>query len=549
MADQDSTINTPGRVGGQWTYDQLEERRQPCRDLMGGTRAVRARVSTYLPQLPGEADPEYRERYMGAVVRPWFPQAVRNLVGKPFRTELKLGEDVPEIIRGGQTPARPRQPRISGETESDDRERQGIVDLHAHLAATGTLPEEGWAEDIDLQGNGLHMFARSMMEDWIAEGFRGILVEHQKTNLPANPSLADLKGAGRAYFVPLFPEHSIEVLDEYVNGRRVLLRARLRSKRTEVTPKGVKDVDQVRVYHRGAYMEDGKTPAEFCRWELFEPAADGKWPEPVTANAKEWGFMSPQVEIPISLMPIGRPPLEDLADLVFDDWREEVDRATYKRAVRRPTLVFLGFEKKQVAEALSYTSGLRVVHSTAKPGEASVAGVEIGGQEDASWEADRKARHEQIRLAGLEPLLPDQTQTLGERRIASSEAHAALQVWTLRLVDCLELALGFMARYRGLPSGGSVICGEDYLKEGPQVAALQDIQEMRRADPPEISRATAWKMRKKLGVLPEDFSEKDEAALLDEEEKREAANLGASARGLLDTPKPPPGEAPPAEAN
>jgi hypothetical protein len=177
-----------------------------------------------------------------------------------------------------------------------------------------------------------------------------------------------------------------------------------------------------------------------------------------------------------------------------------------------------------------------VVHTTAKPGEADVKAVEIGSVESAAWAEDRKALIEEIRLAGLEPLLPDQTQTLGERRIASSEAHAALQVWTLALIDCMERALGFMAGYRGLDSGGSVICGEDYLREGPQQTALQDVQEMRRNG--EISRRTAWKIRQKLGVLPDDFDMDAEETALAEEERREGAALRATARDLLDAKRP-----------
>jgi hypothetical protein len=505
-------VNTPGDVGGS-TYEALETARRPCRHLMGGTSTVRANVGTYLPMLPEEAGPEYQERYMGAVVKPWYPDAVDDLVGKPFSGEIRLESDVPLAIRGQK--------------------------------ATDNVPAvRGWAENADMAKADFQTFLSRVFHEAVAEGGGAVLIEHPPTDLPTNPSKADNKASQkRPYLVHLHPEQIIEASTATVDGNEVLEVLRYRSSR-----KGAKTqlggcrpvIPQVWVLHRGKPDVEGG----WVRWELYEPNAKGNWSEaPIEKGTRE-----PFTEIPVEpaiewdLLP----PLRNLADLVFEDWRAEIGMAGHITTGLRMTVGTYGFDTDKVIAAFRYSAGLRILSTPKGPNDAKMEILESSGAVVAAWQGERDKRHEAIRLASKRPEMPEKTQTLGEKRIDTAGANAALRRMVDRFKDRMESILrlwaeaGAWALEANETPGGTITFPDDYLKEGANPAVLQDLQAMRnRPEGPDISRLTAWERRAALGALPPDFDYKQELARLAEEAKEDDPGLLRTARELLDTPKPP----------
>ena len=103
--------------------------------LLGGTEAMRAAGKEFLPQYDNESDKNYQSRLQRATLLNMTEQTLDTLAGKPFREAIVLDEDVPTQI-------------------------------------------EDLAEDVDMQGNNLQVFARSWFREAWAKGFSHVLVEH-----------------------------------------------------------------------------------------------------------------------------------------------------------------------------------------------------------------------------------------------------------------------------------------------------------------------------------------------------------------------------------
>jgi hypothetical protein len=102
--------------------------------LLGGTVAMREAGATYMPRFPLECDASYKERLATATLFPAFSETVSNLSGHVFARPVVVGEDVPAAI-------------------------------------------QAQAQNIDLQGSNLTVFAATWFHRALAYGMAHVLVD------------------------------------------------------------------------------------------------------------------------------------------------------------------------------------------------------------------------------------------------------------------------------------------------------------------------------------------------------------------------------------
>src|SRR5258705_6476885 len=69
------------------------------RNLMGGTNAMRAAGTAYLPQEEAESSALYASRLTRSWLFPAFEKTVIDMTGKVFDKPVTLAKDVPDEIR------------------------------------------------------------------------------------------------------------------------------------------------------------------------------------------------------------------------------------------------------------------------------------------------------------------------------------------------------------------------------------------------------------------------------------------------------------------
>ena len=103
--------------------------------LLGGTAAMRAAGTTFLPKWPNEESGSYDTRVGTATLFPALGRTISVMAGKPFSKQLTLQNDVPERI-------------------------------------------QVWCQDADQQGNSLHSFSADVMAEALGYGICGVLVDY-----------------------------------------------------------------------------------------------------------------------------------------------------------------------------------------------------------------------------------------------------------------------------------------------------------------------------------------------------------------------------------
>ena len=105
--------------------------------LLGGTKAIRAAGTTYLPKFTKEEEDSYKRRLSVSTLFPAFSKTVEVLASKPFSKILKPSEDTPERMLE-------------------------------------------WQQDIDLKGKNLHSFSYQILKESLGYGISYVLVEYPK---------------------------------------------------------------------------------------------------------------------------------------------------------------------------------------------------------------------------------------------------------------------------------------------------------------------------------------------------------------------------------
>lgn len=477
-------------------YTAMQPAQEIVRDVAGGTLRLRgqiaparaantggASVSKYLPKFPAEHADDYVTRLATSTLFNAYGRTVQGLVGMVFKKNPALAEDVPEVIRGN--------------TE------KGIG---------------GHAENIDLAGTHLDVFAREVLEDAF-EGHAFILVDMQKA-LGAGATLADEIRAGlRPYWVKYKASQAVNFRPVTINGQREIGQITFEEETSvEAGEYGEQEVKRYRTFRLMPYADVATQEIKHTvYWKLQEKRHENG--QDVFVILDE-GVIKGFSRIPVAVV-YGRktgflqsqPPLLDLALLNIKYFQKESDRDQSEHKCGNPIPIFkIADQDKQIVPA---GSGL---------------GIIIGKDEDAFYlepegsalESTRKTLEDlrgQMAALGLSTLAarPQVQATATETIIDFTQESSELESIARSEQDALELCLGFHAQYLGLKSGGSVTLGAHLKSLRLTQAQVQAYSSMASAD--QLSNRTLWDVLKAGDALPDGFDADTEETRLKDQQK------------------------------
>lgn len=444
-----------------------------CRDVYGGTLQMRNARTKYLPQFPKEPNDAYDGRLKASVLYNAFGRTVGGLVGMVFRKDPVLGEDVP-------------------------------------------APIAQHAENIDLAGRHLAVFARDGFEDALVDGHVHIFVDMQAVPRGAVPTLADERALGlRPYWVLIRKQDVLRIRSVNVGGRPVV--TEFAYQELQPVPDGEygeREEKRVRIY-RLVTGEEGKHQVQFEVWaqRKVDGAATDTWTRiedgtmtigriPVATDyTRRSGFME------------SRPPLLDLALENVLHYQTRSDRCNNLHIAATPIPVLIGAE----TDGEGKTQLVSTQHAIELPLNGDAKYLEPTGAALTHSRDELKDIEARMAALGLAMLERDTraAETAEAKRIDKSASDSQLSAAARGLEDALEEALGLHAEWMGLGenAGGSVSVNRDFERQqlSPQmVSALSSA-----VGAGQLRMETLWDILKRGDVLPEGFDAEVEREALD----------------------------------
>jgi hypothetical protein len=451
--------------------------------------AITWNESPYLPRFPNEQPFDYELRRRHAPFTNIYADIGDNLASKPFSKTLELDEDEPDNLK--------------------------------------TI-----AENIDGQGNNLHVFARKAFRSGIDKFIHWILVDY--TNVPQGATLADERSIGaRPYWVSIEPERMLANYSAFVNGQEVIYYARIHEPIKRKSGYGEVMVDRVRVLNREPILDPitnepiGFGPPTWQVYELINTTGDdGK-------EKANWLVVA-SGEITIGVIPLvafipagrngcswqGRAPLHDLAYMQIEEFQQESNLKSIKEMTAYPMLAGNGVQGADAqGQQIIVPVGPRAV-LFAPPGTDGTHGewkfIEPTGASLNFLQSDLEKLRTEMRNLGRQPLTTTNLTVVTTANVAM-KAHNAVQAWSLMLKDALEQAWVLTCKWLNIDAQPQVNIHTDFgvdFEAGTELDALLKGQAQGI-----LSKETIQSEFKRRGVLSDDFDPEEEAQQLAEEEQ------------------------------
>ena len=447
-------------------YNALEQRRRVCRDLLGGTDAMREAGVEYLPQEEAEEHKDYQRRLDRSFLYNGFAKTVANLTGRVF--------DHPVSVEG-----------------------------HAKY--------EEWAANITNSGQDLETFAAQVFKTGVSEGMAFILVDYPVVSEDEGPTdnYDAMKSAARPYMCEIKPQDLYWWWVVNNEGEQVL--TEIAWKDTYVDRKTGRRMNQIRTWERGGI------------WQIWrKPSAAVNTPEQWVISSE--GSADPVTEIPLVAIYFGRkthslgaePPLRDLADMNVEHWQSDSDQRHVLHVARVPVLVTKGLMQDGKPQKVV----IGVNRSLNLPADGDAFYLEHTGRAIEAGEKDLQKIESRMAAMGISLLLAQRPgdMTATEKAIGKAAEESALQVMAKACKAGLEQAFAFMGAWVPEAVGGAmpvVTMNTEYDMVINDAAELQSIDNDR--DRGDISRETMWEEKKRRGIYGKDFTTERENARLDTE--------------------------------
>lgn len=432
-----------------------------CATLMGGTRAMRDAGTAYLPKWPNEEQKAYDARLAVATLFPAYQRTVQTLTGKPFSKPMKLSDDMPAQIRT-------------------------------------------WvSEDVDLQGRKIDVFAADVLQEALALGSCGILVDYPTVDTAAVRTQAEEKAVGaRPYMVHIHPQQILGWRAERLAGSWRFTQLRIMETVEEADgPFALKKVLQVRVLEPGKWATYRKTKSAVG--EEWVPHKDGVTTLSAIPFVPVYGE---RVEFMIS-----KPPLLEMAHMNVEHWQSYSDQQTILHVARVPILSVTGIDDDKWTLTVGASSAVKL------PTGATMAYVEHTGAAIDAGKESLADLEDRMRQAGAELLIMRKQSSVTATEVAADNevAMCALQRITQSVEDALDTALQFMADWVKLPAGGSVDIFSEFgaLTMGEAQAQLL----LQSAQAGKVSDETYFEELQRRGIVSEERTWADEKARMDEQ--------------------------------
>lgn len=383
--------------------------------ILDGAAAMRNAREKYLPKFPNEAQPDYDFRCKNAKFTNIYRDIVENLASKPFSKECKI---------------------IDGTASTD------IVAL---------------AEDIDGQGNSLHVFASDTFFRGINNAIDWIFID--KAPVPENATRADEKAAGvRPYWVHVPAKNLLAVYSDTVEGKEAIVHARVLE--VESVRDGFEEVTKTRVRELNREKMDGGGygPATFRLWEKIKAEAPGLKSEWIVISEGAIAIGEIALVPYITGMRIGAswqivPAMQDAAYLQIEHFQQESNLKSVKGQACFPMLAGNGVSPPtdDAGNAITVPVGPHAVLFAPPNGEGQHGEwkfIEPSAQTLQFLAEDIKSTEQQLRELGRQPLTAQTGNlTVVTTAFAAQKGNSAVQAWALNLKDALEQAFMFTAKW------------------------------------------------------------------------------------------------------
>jgi hypothetical protein len=436
---------------------RMEKKWRLLHDLLGGTEAMRAARTRWLPQEPKEEDDAYSCRIDRAVLYNATEATLDGLVAKPFSQAVTMDESLLPAQMGS---------------------------MH---------------ENIDKCGTDATSFTKDVFRKGLEYGLTHVLVDFPVMSDDA--TLADeIESEARPVLVRIDPPDLLGWRSERTDtGSLRLTQIRFHEVRVEdVGLYGDEEVDYIRVYN--APGADG----ELGTWELwrkgpnevqYAPHSNGTHTFPgvplFTFYVNKTGFME------------GTPPLEDLMWLNVAHWQTSADLRNTLRMVLAAIFCATGIEEEKLKEMVfGPNSFLKAEQSDAKFFFAEHSGKGISAGRDELKELEAR-----MEILGLKPLIERSSRSTATGKIIDeSRTSSDIQQW-IRVLESFMVEL-FKASALWINEELSEDFTFDIFNDfgiGARASDdLAELREMRKMIPPAIDHETYLREVKRRSLLADD---------------------------------------------
>jgi hypothetical protein len=452
-----ATTNTP-------TLNDVAERTEESKEmclrfdlidaLIGGTAAMRAARTKYMPKRALEEEHDYEARLRNATLFPAYTETVKNLTGRAFAEPMQLGQDVPEWIA------------------------------------------KEVADDADRQGRKLAVWAADWFRSGLHYGLVHALVDSPETGAEVLTQ-ADQERAGvRPYVIAINPRR---VLGWQLDENGSLAQVRIAFRRAVRGAFATSYVDQVRVYEPGKVDIYEKNPQT------------GAW---LSAGTKPMGVKG----IPLATFYTGRtatmeavPPLLELAYLNAKHWSMQASNDSLVEVASIPVMVAIGVsDDSTIAIGEKYAVNL--------PDGADLKYVEHSGKAIECGRNALQDLKDEMRQAGAKLVERSNVGAGGETKTAkeagedATRENSALGEMCRSFEDSMAALLDLIAEWRGDPDGGTVELFPN-LDPDPPADSMTVLTGMNARG--SLSSETVFNEAKRRGILDEDLDWDEERARIE----------------------------------
>lgn len=440
-----------------------------------GTRRSTVSCSPYLTRWPDESELTYSRRLDEAVFTPLFGDLLFGLTSKPFSREVSL------------------RPGISAQMEA-------------------------LAEDIDGEGNNLHVFAHTVFEAGVKDGLCAVFVDYPVVDAGLTRA-QEQEMRVRPYWVRVEYADLLALYTTVIGGVEVITHARIRERTVDLEGFEEVETERVRVLTPGT-------------WEIWEVRGEGKQ---ASWQMTESGVSTIGV-VPLTVFYAGKrmgpqhvkPPLVNLARMQVELFRKENNLKSVLNRTGFPIIAMNGVS--QPTESIDVGIGPGTLLYSG-PG-ASVEIIEPNGATMEQLREDIAEHKQEMRRLGMQPLLSSTgSVTATATGVEAAKAHSIVQQWALGLKDTLENAFRLTAGWLGETVEPEVFVHTDF---GADIQNAEDIRAvLSLRDGGDLSREATLTEMKRRGVLAGDFDIEADAILVE----AEAPDLPPIASGFAAVPE------------
>lgn len=451
--------------------------------ILGGKDAMQRAGSRFLPRFENESDGDYAHRLLSAPFTNIYADISRNLSSKPFSREVRLDEGAPEVLTA-------------------------------------------LCEDIDGQGNHLHVFAAATFKAGLDKGLDWILVDYPSSPTEGRPrTVEEERQAGlRPYWVHIPAERLLAVYSDYIAGRETIIHARIYEPVTVRDGFAEKVLDRVRVMERSK-VDGGYGPATY---ELYEKRLNKD-------GTPRWDSIEGPSPISVGIIPLVpfvtgerlgatwqvRPPLKDIAHLQVEEYQQESNLKNVHELTCFPMLAGNGIAQPTdaVGAAIRVPVGPRAVLFAPPMMQTGTHGewkyIEPNSASLAQLAEHLEKTQSNMRDLGMLPMTQTNLTVISTANIAL-KANSAVQAWALRFKDALEQAFMLTAMWLKVPTDGIEV--DVFTDFGARLGDNGELEALMQASAQGVvSKRTAQDELKRRGVLSEEFDPEEEARRLQAE--------------------------------